>query len=342
MCWTATCHARPRNRRLGFATGPFKRCGLLADCVDNAVQAEGLTKRFGDLVAVDDISLTIRRGICFGILGPNGAGKTTAIRMIQAQSPPTTGRLRVLGMNIATSARQVKARVGVVPQENNLDPDFSVRKNLLIFARFFSIPPAEARVRADRLLEFVQLADKRDAPIPTLSGGMKRRLIVARSLLNDPDLLILDEPTTGLDPQARHTIWDHIRRLRHEGKTILLTTHYMDEAEMLCDELVVLDHGKILEQGTPRDLIAKHTEGKAVEFVAGWEATGAAVDAVAADMAKWGIPHQRLPDRVVAYGTQAVARIGEVQGRHKVAETIERRATLEDVFLRLTGRALRD
>ncbi len=304
--------------------------------------AQQLTKRFGDLVAVDRLDLSIRRGICFGLLGPNGAGKTTAIRMIQAQSPPTSGTLSVLDLDVAKSPRLVKARVGVVPQENNLDPDFTVRKNLLVYARFFGIRRNEANARAEKLLDFVQLRDKADSPIPTLSGGMKRRLVVARSLVNNPELLILDEPTTGLDPQARHTIWDHIRRLRHEGKTVILTTHYMDEAEMLCDELVVIDHGRILEQGAPRDLIAKHTEGKAVEFVVGWEATGAAVDAIAKDMASWGIPIQRLPDRVVAFGAAAIARIPDVQAKHKIAETIERRATLEDVFLRLTGRALRD
>ncbi|MEA3190727.1 MAG: lipooligosaccharide transport system ATP-binding protein [Thermoplasmata archaeon] len=303
-----------------------------------AVVAKGLSKKFGELVAVDKLDLTIPRGVCFGILGPNGAGKTTTIRMIQAQAIPSGGSLTVLGLDAIREPRATKARLGVVPQENNLDPDFTVRHNLLVYARFFGIPRRKAEERAKELLDFVQLTDKADALIPTLSGGMKRRLVVARSLVNDPDLLILDEPTTGLDPQARHTIWDKIRGLRHQGKTILLTTHYMDEAEMLCDHLVVMDQGRVLESGSPKDLIAKHTGGQAVELVVGWEESGAKVAALAAEMTAAGIPHQRLPDRVVAFGKDIGARLS---GRD-VQETILRRATLEDVFLRLTGRALRD
>ncbi|HEX2065810.1 MAG TPA: ABC transporter ATP-binding protein [Candidatus Thermoplasmatota archaeon] len=308
----------------------------------DAVVARDLRKRFGDLVAVDGVSLAIPQGTCFGLLGPNGAGKTTAIRMMQAQSTPTGGSLTVLGMDTTRQARRVKARVGVVPQENNLDPDFTVHKNLTVYARFFRIPPKAAAGRADRLLEFVQLADKRDALIPTLSGGMKRRLTVARALVNDPDLLILDEPTTGLDPQARHTIWDKIRSLRRQGKTILLTTHYMDEAEQLCDSLVVIDKGRILEQGTPRELIQKHTQGEAVEFVAGWSEDGSRVARCADALKAGGVPLERLPDRAIGYGDKAVAAIPSIQEGLGVAEVIRRRATLEDVFLRLTGRALRD
>jgi lipooligosaccharide transport system ATP-binding protein len=310
--------------------------------VEAAVEARALTKRFGDLAAVDGIDLDIPAGSCFGLLGPNGAGKTTTIRMLQAQSTPTSGSLRVLGMDVAREARRVKARVGIVPQENNLDPDFTVHKNLTVYGRFFGIPAAEARRRADELLAFVQLEDKRDAAIVALSGGMKRRLIVARALVNDPDLLVLDEPTTGLDPQARHTIWDKVRGLRRQGKTVLLTTHYMDEAEQLCDELVVIDRGRVLERGRPRDLVAQHTQGEAVEFVVGWDEQGRGVSECATLLAASGIPHQRLPDRAIAYGRAAVEAIPSVQERAAVQETIHRRATLEDVFLRLTGRALRD
>ncbi|HUR61972.1 MAG TPA: ABC transporter ATP-binding protein [Candidatus Thermoplasmatota archaeon] len=308
----------------------------------DAVVATDLRKSFGDLKAVDGVTLTIPTGTCFGLLGPNGAGKTTTIRMMQAQSTPTSGTLEVLGMDTTKKARQVKARVGIVPQENNLDPDFTVHKNLTVYARFFRIPAKEATTRADKLLEFVQLADKRDSLIPTLSGGMKRRLTVARALINDPDLLILDEPTTGLDPQARHTIWDKIRSLRRQGKTILLTTHYMDEAEQLCDTLVVMDQGKILEQGTPRDLIQKHTQGEAVEFVVGWSEDGGNTARCAAGLKALGIQYEKLPDRIVGYGDKAVAQVPTAHEKLGAKEVIRRRATLEDVFLRLTGRALRD
>ncbi len=313
----------------------------------NAVEARGLTKHFGEFTAVQGIDLDIPRGICYGLLGPNGAGKTTAIRMIQGVSPVSGGSLSVLGMDVLTDPRSVKGRLGVVPQEDNLDPDFSVRDNLIIYSRFFGIPAAQAQKRADELLSFLNLSDKADARIDTLSGGMKRRLVVARALVNDPDLLVLDEPTTGLDPQARHALWDTIRRLRREGKTILLTTHYMDEAEMLCDHLVIMDQGRVHEGGKPRDLIAKHCGSEAVEFVV--EERGGAIDvdastallqAIASDLGD--LPHERLGDRIIAYGDD----LGELQARilakHPVSESVLRRASLEDVFLRITGRALRD
>ena len=307
-----------------------------------AVVAKGLTKRYGSLVAVSGLDLVIPSGICFGLLGPNGAGKTSTIRMLQAQVPPTSGSLHVLGMDAAAEARKVKARMGVVPQENNLDPDFTVHRNLTVYARYFGIGRAQAHKRADELLDFLQLSDKRDSGVMELSGGMKRRLVVARALVNDPEFLVLDEPTTGLDPQARHAIWDKVRSLRRQGKTILLTTHYMDEAEALCDELVVMDQGRILERGVPRELIAKHTEGEAVEFVVGWSEDGASAKTMAAWLQEKGIPHERLPDRVVAYGADAVRLAADVPAHLNVEETLRRRATLEDVFLRLTGRALRE
>ena len=306
-----------------------------------AVIAQGLRKSFGDLVAVDGLDLVIPAGVCFGLLGPNGAGKTTTIRMIQGQAPVGGGSLSVLGFDASRDARRLKGRLGIVPQENNLDPDFTVHRNLTVYARYFGLGKAEASRRADELLAYMQLEEKRDSSVLELSGGMKRRLVVARALVNEPDLLVLDEPTTGLDPQARHTIWDKVRQLRSQGKTILLTTHYMDEAEMLCDELVVMDHGKVLERGTPRGLIAKHTGGEAAEFVLGWEAA-AGLARLADELEAQDIPHQRLPDRVVAFGPHVPALVEAVPGRHAVLETIRRRATLEDVFLRLTGRALRD
>jgi lipooligosaccharide transport system ATP-binding protein len=306
-----------------------------------AISAKALSKSFGGLVAVDGIDLEIPEGVCFGLLGPNGAGKTTTIRMIQGQAPVGGGTLTVLGLDAAKDSRRLKARLGIVPQENNLDPDFTVHRNLTVYARYFGIPKAEASKRADELLAYMQLEEKRDSGVLELSGGMKRRLVVARALINEPDLLVLDEPTTGLDPQARHTIWDKVRQLRSRGKTVLLTTHYMDEAEMLCDELAVLDHGKVLERGRPKDLIAKHTGPEAAEFVLGWDAE-AGLARLADELEAQDIPHQRLADRVVAFGPQVPELVTSVPGRHPVKETVRRRATLEDVFLRLTGRALRD
>lgn len=309
-----------------------------------AITASGLTKSFGDFTAVDSIDLEIPRGVCYGLLGPNGAGKTTAIRMIQGVSPLSGGDLQVLGMDVASRPGAVKARLGVVPQEDNLDPDFTVRDNLIIYARFFGIKRSIAEPRADELLEFLNLTEKKDAKIDELSGGMKRRLVVARALINDPDMLVLDEPTTGLDPQARHSLWETIRRLRRQGKTILLTTHYMDEAEMLCDELVIMDQGKVHEQGKPRDLIDQHCGKEAVEFVVdevsvGADRIGTILDGVAAEL---DVPHERLGDRIIAYGDDLVGLQDRIRNGHDISESVLRRASLEDVFLRLTGRALRE
>jgi lipooligosaccharide transport system ATP-binding protein len=309
----------------------------------HAVEARGLTKRFGDLVAVAGLDLDIPSGVCFGLLGPNGAGKTTTIRMILGQAPPSGGSLKVLGLDAVREQRAVKRRLGVVPQENNLDPDFTVHQNLVVYSRYYGIPRAQASERADALLRYMQLSEKRDSGIMELSGGMKRRLVVARALVNEPDLLVLDEPTTGLDPQARHTIWEKVRELRRQGKTILLTTHYMDEAEMLCDELVIIDQGRILERGAPRDLIRKHTQGEAAEIVVGHDPDGASVARLAASLKERGVPHERLADRVIAYGAQVPDLLASLPASFpEVTETVRRRATLEDVFLRLTGRALRD
>lgn len=325
------------KRRLRSKHAP----ALAEEPADNVIVARDLRKTFGDFVAVEGISFEVPRGTCFGLLGPNGAGKTTTIKMIDCTSPLSAGSLHVLGMDTRSDRRAIKQRLGLVPQDDNLDPDFTVHKNLSVFARFFGIKAKIAHQRADELLDFVSLAERRDSHINTLSGGMKRRLVVARSLVNDPDILILDEPTTGLDPQARHTIWDKIRALRREGKTVLLTTHYMDEAEMLCDELVVIDQGKIIEQGNPKDLIKKHTDGKALELVVAHEDAAQLAD-LSDFLTKTGVPHERLSERIIAYGPKLRQVEAKARKNPSVQEMIERRATLEDVFLRLTGRALRD
>ena len=308
----------------------------------HVVAATGLRKSYGDFEAVAGIDLHIPKGVCFGLLGPNGAGKTTTIRMIQCVSPRDGGDLRVLDGDPATAARAIKGRLGVVPQEDNLDPDFSVRDNLVLYARFFGIPKPQAEAKADELLRFLDLSDKASGRVDALSGGMKRRLVVARALVNDPDILILDEPTTGLDPQARHALWDTIRRLRREGKTILLTTHYMDEAEMLCDELVIVDQGKVHEQGKPKELVAKHCGSEAVEFVVDENHADHQqhLDGIAAALGD--LRHERVGDRILAYGDDMEAVQARICDAHPVMESVLRRATLEDVFLRLTGRALRE
>ncbi|MDK2916950.1 MAG: lipooligosaccharide transport system ATP-binding protein [Euryarchaeota archaeon] len=292
-------------------------------------------KRFGDLVAVDRIDFRVREGEVFGFLGPNGAGKTTTMKMIQCISPKSGGTLEVFGMDVDTHRRQIKSRLGVVPQENNLDPDFSAYRNLLVYARYFGIPKREAEQRAKDLLAFMQLEEKRDVLIDNLSGGMKRRLIIARALVNEPELLILDEPTIGLDPQARHLIWEKLRSLRAEGNTLVLTTHYLDEAERLCDRLVIMDHGKILVEGAPADLIREHAGVDVVEV----ERT----EKVVARLEELGLNYDLAGDVVQVFTERPndVARELLEVCRHEAAVTV-RPATLEDVFLRLTGRSLRE
>jgi len=292
-------------------------------------------KRFGDLVAVDRIDFRVREGEVFGFLGPNGAGKTTTMKMIQCISPKSGGTLEVFGMDVDTHRRQIKSRLGVVPQENNLDPDFSAYRNLLVYARHFGIPKREAEQRAKDLLAFMQLEEKRDVLIDNLSGGMKRRLIIARALVNEPELLILDEPTIGLDPQARHLIWEKLRSLRAEGNTLVLTTHYLDEAERLCDRLVIMDHGKILVEGAPADLIREHAGVDVVEV----ERT----EKVVARLEELGLNYDLAGDVVQVFTERPndVARELLEVCRHEAAVTV-RPATLEDVFLRLTGRSLRE
>ncbi|MDF5756695.1 ABC transporter ATP-binding protein [Spongiactinospora sp. TRM90649] len=303
------------------------------------IHAEGLVKRFGGFTAVDGIDLSVPRGEAFGFLGPNGAGKSSTMRMIGCVSMPTAGRLRILGMDPAVDGSAIRARLGVCPQLDNLDPELTVRENLTGYARYFGLPRAEARRRADELLEFVQLSERARSEVEPLSGGMKRRLTIARALVNDPDLVLLDEPTTGLDPQARHLVWERLTRLKRRGATLVLTTHYMDEAEQLCDRLVVMDGGRIVAEGSPRELIAAHSTPEVVELRFGETRPADAADRLA------GIGERvdELPDRLLVYTADGDAAAAEVHRRGLAAAgVLIRRSTLEDVFLHLTGRTLVD
>jgi len=300
------------------------------------VVARDLVKRFEDLTAVDHISFEIEQGEIFGFLGPNGAGKSTAIRMIQCVSPVTSGTLTVLGMDVREHSREIKARLGVAPQDNNLDPDYNVLQNLTSYARYFGMPKAEATKKADELLEFMQLTEKRKTMIEKLSGGMKRRLIVARALVNDPDLLILDEPTTGLDPQARHLIWEKVRELKRDGKTIILTTHYMDEAQQLCDRLVIMEAGKFLVEGKPQKLIDEVVGPCVMEVI---EPDGHVAEEY---LRQQGLQVERSADRMYVYSKECQLINREFKQRFPDIYSIIRPATLEDVFLKLTGRRLRE
>jgi lipooligosaccharide transport system ATP-binding protein len=303
--------------------------------VDPLVEAKDLVKRFGALAAVDGISFQVQKGECFGILGPNGAGKTTTVRLIHGFSPLTSGRLDVFGLNIEADWRAIKARVGVCHQDNNLDPDLTVLENLEVFARYFDVPRDEARRRAVSLLEFIALDHRRDSRVTELSGGMMRRLVLARALINEPELLILDEPTTGLDPQSRHQVWERLEALKAGGLTILLTTHYMDEAARLCDRIIIVDHGHILVNGRPADLVREHVGRDVIEV----EDPPPEVVALARSE---GWEHEELSHRLIIYseeGERVFQRLGEGSGRGRCAL---RMATLEDVFLKLTGRDLRE
>jgi len=303
---------------------------------DVLIKARGLTKKYDQFMAVDHIDFEVYKGECVGFLGPNGAGKTTTVRMIYCFLPSTEGELTVAGMNVSTQARQIKSMVGVSPQEDNLDPDFTVLKNLQVYARYFDIGKAEATKRALELLRFFQLDEKKDASIDQLSGGMKRRLIMARALINEPKILLLDEPTTGLDPQGRHIVWDEIRSLKKQGVTIILTTHYMDEAAALCDRVLIIDNGKIIETGVPQKLIKEHVGEDVLE--------------VAYDEAVLKSLKEELPDaHMEVYGDQIRVFINQPHGvferivkKFPNVDMTIRNANLEDVFLKLTGRKLRE
>lgn len=300
------------------------------------IEAENLTKKFGNLTAVNSVNFKIFKGACFGFLGPNGAGKTTTMKMIHCVLPLTSGKLTVAGMDVAENGREIKKMIGVAPQEDNLDPDFSVFYNLLVYARYFDIPKAEAEKRAEELLNFVQLVEKKDVLIEHLSAGMKRRLILARALLNEPQVLILDEPTTGLDPQVRHLIWDKIRDLQKQGVTIVLTTHYMDEAAELCDRLIIMDNGKIIEEGKPSDLIKEH---------AGEEVLEVAYDEKVIQLLEKTFQDVRLEvlgDKIHVFSNQPRGVFAKMLKKLQLREAVIRDANLEDVFLKLTGRQLRE
>jgi lipooligosaccharide transport system ATP-binding protein len=300
------------------------------------IEAEHLRKTFGSLVAVDDLSFSVAAGECFGILGPNGAGKTSTIRMVYAFSPPSGGTLHVLGLDITRQARAVKSRIGVCQQENNIDPDLTVRQNLEVFARYFNIPAAEATRRSRELLRFMALDHRENSRAVDLSGGMIRRLVMARALLNRPELLILDEPTTGLDPQSRHQVWERLEELRADGLSILLTTHNMDEASRLCDRLIIVDRGRLLVEGKPAELVRRHVGRHVIEIID-------PAERLPAFLRERGVLFENIGHRLIADLEDGTALYREISERFcDGGGCIMRMATLEDVFLRLTGRELRE
>lgn len=303
--------------------------------VDPIIEVKSLRKTFGDLVAVDNVSFRVYPGECFGILGPNGAGKTSTIRMIYGFSPMTGGTLEVFGLNIAQEARRIKARIGVCQQENALDPDLRVQQNLEVFARYFDMPPDEARRQTQQLLKFMALDQRKDARATDLSGGMMRRLVLARALINRPELLILDEPTTGLDPQSRHLVWERLRELQAKGLSILLTTHNMDEASRLCDRLIIMDHGRILVEGKPLELITQYAGRDVIEVAEPDQQLRSLV--ISRNM-----QHEDLGHRLIIYVDDGNALFREISKDYCGEGCIMRMASLEDVFLKLTGRDLRE
>ena len=303
--------------------------------MERVVDIRGLTKRFGEREVLRGIDLQVPPGVCFGVLGPNGAGKTTALRTLLGLSPASGGEVQVFGLPMPEAGRAVRARCGVVPQADNLDPDFTVIENLHVYARYFGLTHAQVEGRVRELLAFVELSDRADAPIATLSGGMRRRLTIARALINSPELIILDEPTTGLDPQVRRMIWARLRALRDQGKTLLLTTHYMDEAERLCDELVVIDDGRILERGSPRELIRRHVEPEVLEVRGNAERVRAALAAVT------DARIEQIGDIHYCYTRDARSLLASLE-QHPALTFLHRPTNLEDVFLKLTGHELRD
>ncbi|MGC8491252.1 MAG: ABC transporter ATP-binding protein [Syntrophobacteraceae bacterium] len=301
----------------------------------HVIRAANLVKQFGSLRAVDGVSFTLSPGECLGLLGPNGAGKTSTIRMVYGFSPISSGRLEVFGLDIQTRWRRIRAKIGVCQQDNNLDPDLTVLQNLEVFARYFDIRRKEARERSLQLLKFIALESRKDDKVTSLSGGMVRRLVLARALINNPELIILDEPTTGLDPQARHQLWERLELLQANGISILLTTHYMDEASRLCDRLILMDHGKILVEGKPAELIHSHAGDYVVEIED-------PDDEVREFVNGHGFLNDVLDRRVIIYGVEGDGLFDLIGERLCKDRCIKRLATLEDVFLRLTGRELRE
>jgi lipooligosaccharide transport system ATP-binding protein len=301
------------------------------------IRAENIVKKYDDFVAVDGISFEVQRGESFGLLGPNGAGKSTTMKMIAAVSTRSSGNLEVLGMDPNTDGPAIRSQLGVVPQEDNLDQELRVRENLITYGRFFGMSHAAVAKRADELLEFAQLADRAKSKVEPLSGGMKRRLTIARSLMNDPQMLLLDEPTTGLDPQARHILWDRLFRLKEQGTTLVLTTHYMDEAEQLSDRIIVVDKGAIMAEGSPAQLIRQYSSKEVLEVRYGSDKNMT----VAKSIADIGERQEILPDRILIYSDNGERDLAVITKRgHHPTTSLVRRSSLEDVFLRLTGRTL--
>ena len=302
------------------------------------IRARGLVKTFGTLTAVDGIDFDVQPGEAFGFLGPNGAGKSSTMRMIGCVSPVTAGTLTVFGLDPSRDGPAIRSRLGVVPQLDTLDNELTVRENVIIYGRYFGLSRKELRGRADELLEFVQLSERAKDPVEPLSGGMKRRLTIARSLVNKPDLMLLDEPTTGLDPQARHAVWDRLFRLKQQGVTLVLTTHYMDEAEQLCDRLVIMDRGKIAEEGSPLELIRRLSSREVVELRFTNEAPQIQADVFGGHVSRVEV----LPDRILLYTDDGDALVPTAHDKLHPQSVLVRRSKLEDVFLRLTGRTLVD
>jgi lipooligosaccharide transport system ATP-binding protein len=303
------------------------------------IRAKALTKTYGDTIAVDGIDFEVRTGEAFGLLGPNGAGKSTTMRMLTTTLQRTSGELTILDKDPNDFGPQIRAHLGVVPQQDNLDGELTVSENLLAYGRYFGLPRSYLRGKVDELLAFAQLEEKRDAKVEALSGGMKRRLTIARGLVNEPEILMLDEPTTGLDPQARHILWDRLFRLREQGVTLIITTHYMDEAEQLCDRLIVMDRGQIMAEGSPATLIAEHSSREVLELRFGSERNAL----IAEEVRDLGDRIEVLPDRILIYADDAEAVLEVISGRgHRPITSLVRRSSLEDVFLRLTGRTLID
>ncbi|MBF4617363.1 ATP-binding cassette domain-containing protein [Clavibacter sp. VKM Ac-2873] len=301
------------------------------------ITADRLVKKYGDHVAVDGLSFEVAPGESFGLLGPNGAGKSTTMRMIGAVSSRTGGSLDILGLDPDTHGPEIRSQLGVVPQADNLDLELKARDNLIVYGRYFGLPRKQVAARADELLEFAQLTDRAGAKVDDLSGGMKRRLTIARALISDPRILLLDEPTTGLDPQARHILWDRLFRLKEQGTTLVLTTHYMDEAEQLCDRIIVVDEGRIMAEGSPASLIRDHSSREVLEVRFGSDRN----ESASREIAGYGDRVEVLPDRVLVYASDGEAVLSRIleQGLKPIT-TLVRRSSLEDVFLRLTGRSL--
>lgn len=347
---TASSHAVMVSTVLGIGgvrepEGFFLSGAACSVCAVSVIEARGLTKTFGDLTAVDAISFEVAPGESFGLLGPNGAGKSTTMRMIGGTSTRTAGSLTVLGLDPETNGPEVRASLGVVPQQDSLDEELRARDNLIVYGRYFGLPLSYLKPKADELLEFAQLTEKANAKVSALSGGMKRRLTIARGLVNEPRVLLLDEPTTGLDPQARHILWDRLFRLKEQGVTLVLTTHFMDEAEQLCDRLIVIDHGRIVAEGSPQALIREHATREVVEVRFG-STRNAAMEAELRRMTSTGSANggiEVLPDRILLYDDAGEALLDEINRRGlNPLTSLVRRSSLEDVFLRLTGRSLID